>query len=103
MNDPKDINAVTLVDLMSGMGYVHLVEFAMHNQRNTIDLVFTPCGEKGHPKDISQLQLQGSFISDHCSILFDLKVETKNATLQCISYRNLKHITNRQLAYTKSI
>ena len=30
----------------------------------------------------------------------DLKVETKNATLQRISYKNLKHINNQQLSYT---
>ena len=41
VNDPKDINAATLVDLMSVMGYVQLVAFATHNQGNTLDLVFT--------------------------------------------------------------
>ena len=99
VNDPKDINAATIVDLMSAMGYVQLVEFATHNQGNTLDLVFTPCDEKGHPKDIVSCS-QGSVISDHCSILFDLIVETKNATLQRNSYRNLKHINNQQLSYT---
>ena len=81
------------------MGYIQLVEFATHNQGNTLDLVFTPSDEEGHPKDIVSCS-QGSFISDHCSILFDLKIETKNATLQRISYRNLKHINNQQLSYT---
>ena len=102
VNDPKDINAATLVDLMSAMGYVQLVEFATHNQGNTLDLVFTPCDKEVHPKDIVCCS-QGSFISDHCSILFDLnmlKIETQNATLQRISYRNLKHINNWQLSYS---
>ena len=81
------------------MGYIQLVEFATHNQGNTLDLVFTPSDEEGHPKDIVSCS-QGSFISDHCSIIFALKVETKNATLQRISYKNLKHINNQQLSYT---
>ena len=80
VNDPKDTNAATLVDLMSAMGYVQLVEFATHNQGNTLDLVFTPCDEEGHTKDIVSCS-QGSSISDHCSILFDLKVETKVAKI----------------------
>ena len=70
---------------MSAMGYIQLVEFATHNQGNTLDLVFTPCDEEGHPKDIVSCS-QGSFISDHCSMLLDLKVATKNATLQRISF-----------------
>ena len=45
VNDLKDIIAATLVDLMLAMGYVQLVEFATHNQGNTLDLVFTPCEE----------------------------------------------------------
>ena len=66
VNDLKDV--ATLVDLMSVMGYVQLVEFATHNQGNTLDLVLTPCDEEGHPKDIVSCS-QGNLISHHCSNL----------------------------------
>ena len=83
-----DDDASKFLESIEAMGLQQHVNFDTHRKGNTLDLVLT----ESYSGIIIKSCTQGSFLSDHCVVLFQTSIEREDIETKLVTYRNLKDL-----------
>ena len=86
VNDHLDINASTFIESTEGMDLQQLVCSPTHKSGNILDLIFTEITETVKVANIRN----GPFLSDHCTVDFEVLSWKEEPTTQYTTYRKIK-------------
>ena len=81
-------NVDSFLDLIDSLGLVQHVHFEIHVQGHTLDLVIT----RKMDSIIQDTPISGSFLSDHATILFNLKGFKSESSAKEVWFRKIKSI-----------
>ena len=81
-------NAESFLDLIDSLGLAQHVHFATHVQEHTQDLVIT----RTMDSIIQDAPISGSFLSDHATVLFNVKGFKSESSAKEVWFRKIKSI-----------
>ena len=79
-------NVESFLDLIDSLGLVQHVHFATHVQGHILDLVIT----RKMDSIIQDTPISGSFLSDHATVLFNLKGSKSESSAKEVWFRKIK-------------
>ena len=88
VNVPDDADAIKFLDLLNCMGLTQHVTTPTHRSGHTLDLIIT----RDLDSFVQTSPISDSFLSDHCTVLFELTLRMLATTLKEVCYRKTKAI-----------
>ena len=95
VDNPHLNDSVNFCDLLDSFGLVQHVNTPTHQQGHTLDIVIT----READSLIHKPPISDSFLSDHCTVLCNLKISKPPLTVKTITYRKLKTIDIQQFKH----
>jgi len=89
----SDQDGVAFLEILESMGFLQHLDKPTHLSGHTLDLIIT----RQCDSVLTSAPTTGYFLSDHCSILSDLKVEKPALPTKIVSYRKIKDIDRQTL------
>ena len=88
-----DQDGDAFLEILESMGFLQNVDKPTHRSAHALDLIIT----RQCDSVLASAPTTDYFLSDHCSILYDLKVEKPALPTKTVSYRKIKDIDRQTL------